>query len=129
MPSLAIVIVNYNTRELLAECLRSIFANRTGELLVHTIVVDNSSSDGSAAVVRAKFPEATLIESGGRYELITSASVVPFLLVFLVSRRLYVQLAQAVSGVSIPCRQPPGCKRPLYAFRLRGCVIMCLSDR
>src|SRR5687767_1653090 len=63
MPSLAIVIVNYNTRELLAECLRSVFASRTGGLLVHTIVVDNGSSDGSAAMVRAEFPRATLIES------------------------------------------------------------------
>ncbi len=63
MPSLAIVIVNYNTRELLAECLRSVFASRTGELLVHTIVVDNGSSDCSATIVRAEFPQATLIES------------------------------------------------------------------
>lgn len=63
MPSLAIVIVNYNTRELLAECLRSVFANRNGDLRVHTIVVDNGSSDGSAAMVRADFPQATLIES------------------------------------------------------------------
>jgi len=63
MPSLAIVIVNYNTRELLAECLRSVFASRTGGLLVHTIVVDNGSSDSSADMVRADFPQATLIES------------------------------------------------------------------
>ena|SRR5687768_8245075 len=63
MPSLAIVIVNYNTCELLAECLQSVFASRTGGLLVHTIVVDNGSSDGSAAMVRADFQQATLIVS------------------------------------------------------------------
>lgn len=63
MPSLAIVIVNYNTCELLAECLRSVFASRTGGLLVHTIIVDNGSSDSSADMVRADFPQATLIES------------------------------------------------------------------
>src|SRR2546423_10916226 len=62
MTSLGIVIVNYNTRELLAQCLRSVYA---GDVSVpfHVIVVDNLSTDGSAGMVEAEFPRATLIVS------------------------------------------------------------------
>jgi len=62
MPTLAIIIVNYNTRELLNHCLKSVYANRTGNRY-HVIVVDNHSSDGSAEFVAARFPQATLITS------------------------------------------------------------------
>jgi N-acetylglucosaminyl-diphospho-decaprenol L-rhamnosyltransferase len=62
MPTLAIIIVNYNTRELLNHCLKSVYANRTGNRF-HVIVVDNHSSDGSAESVSARFPQATLIQS------------------------------------------------------------------
>ncbi len=58
---LGIVIVNYNTRARLYECLRSLEANRG--VCFETWVVDNGSPDGSAAMVRAEFPEAHLIES------------------------------------------------------------------
>jgi hypothetical protein len=62
MPELAIVIVNYNTRELLTHCLRSVYASRTDHPY-HVIIVDNHSSDGSAEMVAARFPQATLILS------------------------------------------------------------------
>ncbi|HKP51962.1 MAG TPA: glycosyltransferase family 2 protein [Chloroflexia bacterium] len=62
MPNLAIIIVNYNTRELLATCLQSVYANHTG-IPFHVLVVDNLSSDGSAGMVKAHFPQATLIVS------------------------------------------------------------------
>lgn len=62
MPTLAIIIVNYNTRELLNHCLKSVYGNRTGSRY-HVIVVDNHSSDGSAEFVSARFPQATLITS------------------------------------------------------------------
>jgi len=58
---LAIVIVNYNTRDLLRDCLASIFASRLeGSCAVY--VVDNHSTDGSAAMVRAEFPAVHVIE-------------------------------------------------------------------
>lgn len=64
MPNLAIIIVNYNTHELLAHCLQSVYASRTDSASpFHVIVVDNRSSDGSADMVRARFPQATLILS------------------------------------------------------------------
>jgi hypothetical protein len=62
MPELAIIIVNYNTRELLTHCLKSVYASRTGNRY-NVIVVDNHSSDGSAESVSARFPQATLIMS------------------------------------------------------------------
>lgn len=57
---LAIVILNYNTRELLRDCLRSVFASDT-LLRFHVCVVDNASTDGSAEMVAAEFPTAHLI--------------------------------------------------------------------
>jgi GT2 family glycosyltransferase len=57
---LAIVILNYNTRDLLRACLRSVFASE-GALRFHVCVVDNASTDGSAAMVAAEFPLTHLI--------------------------------------------------------------------
>jgi N-acetylglucosaminyl-diphospho-decaprenol L-rhamnosyltransferase len=62
MPSLAIVIVNYNTRDLLRDCLRSIAVGAL-RCAPEIWVVDNASSDGSAAMVRAEFPHVGLIAS------------------------------------------------------------------
>jgi N-acetylglucosaminyl-diphospho-decaprenol L-rhamnosyltransferase len=59
---LAIVIVNYNTRDLLRDCLASVYDNR-GDFRFQVCVVDNRSSDGSAAMARAEFPQARVIES------------------------------------------------------------------
>ncbi len=64
MPRLAVVIVSYNTRDLLRSCLRSVFASatRTADRLdVDVIVVDNASHDGSAAMVAQEFPGARLV--------------------------------------------------------------------
>src|SRR4051812_48093981 len=56
MKSIAIVIVNYNTREVLRRCLASIDEDEGIEI----IVVDNASTDGSAEMVRSSFPAVTL---------------------------------------------------------------------
>jgi N-acetylglucosaminyl-diphospho-decaprenol L-rhamnosyltransferase len=61
-PGLAIVIVNYNTRDLLRDCLNSILES-DGDFTYQVCVVDNNSSDGSAALVRESFPQVHLIES------------------------------------------------------------------
>lgn len=59
-PDLGIVVTSYNTRELLRACLRSIYANE-GDLSLEVCVVDNASSDGSAEMVAAEFPQVNLI--------------------------------------------------------------------
>jgi GT2 family glycosyltransferase len=57
---LSIVIVSYNTKEMLRNCLRSLPAATEG-LSIETFVVDNASPDGSAEMVRLEFPEVHLI--------------------------------------------------------------------
>lgn len=57
---LAVIIVSYNTQELLAECLQSVYASR-GIDPPQVIVVDNASSDGSPDLVRDKFTMVRLI--------------------------------------------------------------------
>jgi GT2 family glycosyltransferase len=59
IPDVSIVIVSWNVRELLRDCLRSVEeeTRRAHEI----IVVDNDSRDGSADMVRAEFPDVRLI--------------------------------------------------------------------
>jgi GT2 family glycosyltransferase len=59
------VIVNYNVRALLRECLASVFDSR-GDIAFQVCVVDNASVDGSADMVRAEFPQVRLIEAENR---------------------------------------------------------------
>lgn len=59
MPDLSVIIVSYNTRDLLRNCLASLRASVA--LSLEIIVVDNASSDDSAAMVRDEFPEARLL--------------------------------------------------------------------
>lgn len=54
------VIVNRNSRELLEGCLISLRAAASAPV-TEIIVVDNASEDGSAAMVRERFPEARLL--------------------------------------------------------------------
>ncbi len=61
---LVIVIVSWNVKELLEVCLRSVSAAAsTNDLSVHTVVIDNASTDGSANLVRQRFPDVELIAS------------------------------------------------------------------
>jgi len=59
---LSIVIVNWNTRELLVQCLESIYTNPP-EGGVEVFVVDNASSDDSAYNAQRKFPQALITYS------------------------------------------------------------------
>jgi len=74
--SLSIVLVNWNTRDLLARCLESLIGDQG--IMIHghgwqsaeqadsgtdVLVVDNASSDGSAAMVQECFPWVQLIEN------------------------------------------------------------------
>lgn len=58
---LSIIILNYNTKELLENCLNSIKAN-ISEVPTEVIVSDNNSSDGSSAMIKKSFSWVKLIE-------------------------------------------------------------------
>ena len=60
MLDVSIVIVSFNTREILRRCLRSVLEHG-GEVAYEIIVIDNASGDQSAAMVAAEFPQVRLI--------------------------------------------------------------------
>jgi len=88
----SIVIVNWNTQDILRNCLQSIY-EQAGGVHFEVIVIDNASTDGSAEMVRTKFPQVVLIENsenrgfaaannqglaiaGGRYVLLLNSDTV-----------------------------------------------------
>ena len=61
MPAdLSIIIVNWNTRDMLRDCLQSVL-DGLDTLNAEIWVVDNASEDGSAEMVRRDFPRVNLI--------------------------------------------------------------------
>ncbi len=59
---ISIIIVNWNTRELLLKCLLSVFETAKG-ISFEIWLVDNASSDGSAEAAKAGFPNIQVIEN------------------------------------------------------------------
>ncbi len=61
-PLVSIIIVSYNTRELLRACLNSIYEHVRG-VTFEIVVVDNASSDGTVEMVHNEYPAVKLISS------------------------------------------------------------------
>ncbi|MDM8532211.1 glycosyltransferase family 2 protein [Anaerolineales bacterium HSG25] len=59
-PDISVIIVNWNTRDMLADCIDSI-EQHADSLQLEIIVVDNYSSDGSQAMLQEKYPHVWLI--------------------------------------------------------------------
>ena len=59
MTDISIIIVSFNTADLTVACLESVLASK--QVVTEVFVVDNASKDGSASVVREKFPAVHLI--------------------------------------------------------------------
>ena len=59
---LSVIIVNYNVKHFIEQCLHSVF-KAARSLSCEVIVVDNNSVDGSVALIKEKFPEVILIEN------------------------------------------------------------------
>lgn len=59
--SISIIIVSWNTKALLQQCLESLLQDIGLEYSNLVFVVDNNSSDASAEMVRSKFPTVNLI--------------------------------------------------------------------
>jgi len=59
---ISVIIVNYNVKYFLEQCLRSVYDAKQG-LNVDVWVVDNNSVDGSMALVKEEFPTVKCIEN------------------------------------------------------------------
>lgn len=62
MKRLSIIIVNYNVKHFIEQCLLSV-RSALKDMDAEVFVVDNNSVDGSQQMLREKFPDITLIES------------------------------------------------------------------
>lgn len=60
----AAVVVNFESGPLLLECVRSLLADDSAGV-PEIVVVDNGSSDGSVAALRAEHPDVTVVDAGG----------------------------------------------------------------
>ncbi len=58
----SIIIVNYNTKKLTEDAIKSVFNSRTG-FSYEIILIDNHSSDGSVNYLKQQFPEIKIIEN------------------------------------------------------------------
>src|SRR5260370_29350501 len=58
-PLVSALVVSYNAKDQLLQCLHTFFAS--ADIPVEAVVVDNDSSDGSAAAVTDEFPQATVL--------------------------------------------------------------------
>lgn len=65
-PVLSIIIVNWNTKELIRNCLKSLIT-RVGEVPYEIIVVDNASTDESVDMIKKEFPSVKLIVNKTNY--------------------------------------------------------------
>jgi GT2 family glycosyltransferase len=62
MHKISVILVSWNARDYLRDCLTSL-RKTAGQLVIEVIVVDNASTDGSPDMVAEEFPEVTLIRS------------------------------------------------------------------
>ncbi|MCK4699453.1 MAG: glycosyltransferase, partial [Bacteroidales bacterium] len=63
---LSVIIVNYNVRFFLDQCLRSVF-KALKNISSEVFVVDNNSLDGSISMIRKNFPAVKLIRNNENY--------------------------------------------------------------
>ena len=62
MTDVSIIIVNWNTCDILSDCLVSVY-EQTESVEFEVIVIDNHSTDGSVEMIKNKFPQVRLIEN------------------------------------------------------------------
>jgi len=70
-PDVSVIIVSWNTRELLRDCLRSVFG-QCGNIRTEVFCVDNASSDGSAQMVLQEFPAVCLLQNSANLRFVVA---------------------------------------------------------
>jgi GT2 family glycosyltransferase len=63
MIDVSIILVNYNTKKLLIDCINSVYKKTSG-VIYEIIVVDNNSHDGTEESIKTNFPDINFIQSG-----------------------------------------------------------------
>ena len=108
MPELSVIILSYNTRDILAQCLRELAAAAVG-LDVEIIVVDNGSTDGSIELLAA-WPNVTPIVNHDNAGFAAannqglSVARAPFAL--LLNSDAFIGAAALASGLTVLREQP-----------------------
>lgn len=64
--SVSAVVVSYNVRELLLDCVQSLVECQRAGALHEIVIIDSASSDGSSDAVREAFPDVTVIDAPNR---------------------------------------------------------------
>jgi GT2 family glycosyltransferase len=101
-PQVSIIVVSYNTRALLLECLASAVESSEGAS-VELIVVDNASTDGSFEAARERFPQAAIIRNetnrgfGAACNQAIKIASAPFVLLLNSDARLTTEAFRALS--------------------------------
>ncbi len=95
MLEVSIIIVNYNTKDLVIDCIRSVI-NNTKAISYEIILVDNASTDGSVENVKEIFPSINIISSSvnlgfGRANNLASQNAKGEFLFFLNSDTILVE--------------------------------------
>lgn len=62
-PELSIIILSYNVKDLILNCLKSINDNQPKNVVWQIIVVDNASTDDSVKAIRKEFPEVEIVQN------------------------------------------------------------------
>ncbi|MGI5914983.1 MAG: glycosyltransferase family 2 protein [Anaerolineae bacterium] len=62
MSDVSVIIVNWNTRDLLEQCLASVYET-AADMCHEVIVVDNASTDGSVEMIRRRFPDVQIVQN------------------------------------------------------------------
>lgn len=122
-PRVDVVVVSYNVRPLLLDCLASLVAAREAGEIGRIVVVDNASNDGSASAARAANPAIEVIDAenhgygtganigitrtGAKYILVLNPdTVVPAGSIATLTRWLDAHPDHAVAGPRL--RRPDG---------------------
>jgi GT2 family glycosyltransferase len=127
-PDLAVIIVNYNTQQLLADCLDSLLAAESPPAGLEIVVVDNHSTDGSVAMVQADYPTVRLLANEENVGFATAnnqgtaVSQAPYLLFLnsdtrvepraLVEPLTYLQQQPQVGAITVRLVYPTGERDP-----------------
>lgn len=62
-PQISVIIVNWNTRDLLDRCVDSVIRQLDGSITMELIVVDNASADDSVSMLETKYPTVRVIKN------------------------------------------------------------------